>query len=265
MLAGHPRLFCPPELHLLMHATLRQRHDRLSSIHFGSGLPRTVMELLHVDAGHAGQRVADWLARDLSIPEVYRELQRLAQPRLVIDKSPSYAESPDTLRRIDEWFTSSYPIVLVRHPCAVIESYVRNRIGAIGQPGAAPDACDAWQQAEHHWVTTNHNLCQFLDAAPRPWHLVRYEELVTMPEPALRGLCASLGVDYDPAILTPYHGRRMIDGAGDPNLHEHDRVRADLADRWREVELPHALGDPTRRLAERFGYEIPSLARGVTS
>ena len=167
------------------------------------------------------QRVADWLARDLSIPEVYRELQLLALPRLVIDKSPSYAESPDTLRRIDEWFTSSYPIVLVRHPCAVIESYVRNRIGVIGPPGAAHDA---WQQAEHHWVTTNHNLCQFLDAAPRPWHLVRYEELVTTPERTLRALCVSLGVDYDPAVLTPYQGRRMIDGAGDPNLHEHDRI-----------------------------------------
>ncbi|WP_164018759.1 type I polyketide synthase [Pyxidicoccus trucidator] len=253
MLAGHPKLFCPPELHLLMFDSLRQRDAQLSTSHFGKGLPRALMELCAMDASRADAMVADWLERDLSIPDVYRELQRLARPRLFVDKSPSYAEDPATLRRVDEWFSSSYAVVLVRHPYSVMESYVRNRIGSMGRAsGEGP-----WDQAERHWLDVNSHLMDFLDEAPRPSHLLRYEDLMATPEPVLRGLCASLGVGYHPAVLTPYEGRRMIDGVGDPNLHEHDRVERELGDRWRQVRPPRPLRDATRRLAERLGYEIP--------
>lgn len=40
--------------------------------------------------------------------------------------------------------------------------------------------------------------------AMRPGHLVcRYEDLATNPEPILKTICAFLGIDYNPAMLTP--------------------------------------------------------------
>jgi phthiocerol/phenolphthiocerol synthesis type-I polyketide synthase E len=256
MLAGHPKLFCPPELHLLMYATLRERSQGLSTRHFGSGLPRALMELCRIDAARADRMVADWLSHEMTIPDVYRELQSLAWPRLVVDKSPSYAESPGTLRRIDDWFASSYPIVLARHPYSVMESYVRNRIGSMAEP-----ASDPWGQAERHWTTAYRNIFEFLDGAPRPCHILRYEELVAEPERTMRGVCSSLGIDYNRAVVTPYEGRRMMDGVGDPGLHEREGIDARLGEKWRGVRPPRALGDEARRLAERLGYDVRGTPR----
>jgi len=257
MLAGHPRLFCPPELHLLMFSTLRQRARQLESSHFGNGLPRALMELLDCDASRAQALVAEWLTRDLSTAETFAELQRLARPRLLVDKSPSYAEDLATLWRADEWFASSYSVVLVRHPYAVMESYVRNRIGAM----AASSSLEPWAQAEQHWLTHYRNIFAFLDASPRPMHLVRFEDLVDDPQATMRALCASLGIAFDPATLTPYHGARMIDGVGDPNFHEHEAIEASLGSAWRSVRPPRPLRSETRCLAERLGYAIDWEAR----
>lgn len=185
---------------------------------------------------------------------MYGALQDAARPRLVIDKSPSYAEQPATLRRMDAWFSSTYLLVLVRHPFAVMESYVRNRIGAM----ASERRGDAWEQAEHHWVSHYRAIARFLDDAPRPAHVIRYEDLVAAPEPALRAICASLGIGFDPAVLRPYEGprMRMLDGVGDPNLHEHSTIEAALGDAWRHARPPRPLGRDARALAERFGYEL---------
>jgi phthiocerol/phenolphthiocerol synthesis type-I polyketide synthase E len=252
MLAGHPGLFCPPELHLLMFHTLKERQASLSSSHFGRGLSRALMEIQNVDLAAAEATVRGWVERDLTIPDVYRELQAMTRPRLFVDKSPSYAEDIATLRRMDHWFSASYAIVLTRHPFAVMESYVRNRIGTM----ASTRYADPWEQAERHWLTHNQNVLRLFDEAPRPAHWVKYEDLVADPEASMRALCASLGIRFGREVLTPYQGRRMIDGVGDPNFHEHDAISPELGEVWRRVRPPRPLLPETRRLAERLGYEL---------
>jgi acyl transferase domain-containing protein len=255
MLAGHPDLFCPPELHLLMYGSLREREAGLPSPHFGKGLQRALMDLEGLDAAAADARVAALLTADTSIADTYRLLQGLARPRLLVDKSPSYAERIETLERALTTFGEPRLVVLVRHPYAVIESYARNRIGAMIR-GAAQDP---EAQGERHWVLCNRNLVTFLARTGHPAHRVRFEDLVADPDRSTRGVCAAIGVDHRPEVLAPYDGgARMIDGVGDPNLHEHDRIEPELGDAWRRIRLRSRLGAEARALAEELGYELPN-------
>jgi acyl transferase domain-containing protein/aryl carrier-like protein len=255
MLAGHPALFCPPELHLLMYRSLREREAGLPSPHFGKGLQRALMDLEGLDAPSADARVAALLDADLSVQDTYRLLQDLARPRLVVDKSPSYAERIATMERALTTFAEARLVVLVRHPYAVIESYVRNRIGSV----ARAQEQDPEAQAERHWVLCNRNILTFLARTGHPAHRVRFEDLVADPDRSMRAVCAALGVDRRPEVLVPYDGgARMIDGVGDPNLHEHDRIEPELGDAWRRIRLRNKLGPEARALAEELGYELPN-------
>lgn len=255
MLAGHHSLFCPPELHLLMYSSLRGREAGLPSPHFGKGLQRALMQLQNLDAPTADARVAALLAEDLSIPATYRLLQELAHPRLLVDKSPSYAERIETLERALATFAEARLLVLFRHPYAVIESYVRNRIGSMARASEQ----DPEAQAERHWALCYRNILAFLERTGHPAHRLRFEDLVAAPDASMRAVCAALGVDHRPEVLAPYDGgARMIDGVGDPNLHEHDRIEPELGEAWRRIRLRRRLGPEARALAEQLGYELPN-------
>ena len=267
MLAGHPRLFCPPELHLLAFTTLAHQRQELDRSFLHEGLQRALMELRHCDAAESSALLETWIAENLSSQEVYTRLQKMAAPRLLVDKSPSYAWSMDVLRRAEELFTDARYLCLVRHPYAAIESYARNRMHKLID--AADD--DPFLVAEQTWVQTNQNMLDFLQQVdPQRQHIVRYEDLVHQPEETAGGICAFLGIPPDPAVLRPYEGERMTDGIhsqslsiGDPNFLSHDRIETGLGDAWKKITLPRPLGTAATRLAAQFRYPLPEPAPSV--
>ena len=264
MLAGHPQLFCPPELHLLPFETLAQQRRELGDSYLHEGLQRALMDLKGCDAVQSKALYEAWITENLSSQDVYGRLLRMAAPRLLMDKSPGYTASADTLRRAEALFPDARYLCLVRHPYAVIESIVRNRMHKL--VGAVDD--DPFAAAEQAWAQGNRNMLDFLGQVDtQRQHLVRYEDLVRQPEATADGICAFLGISYDPAVLRPYEGARMTDGVhgqslsiGDPNFLNHDHIEAGLGDAWRQVTLPHPLGAAARRLAAEFGYPLPGLA-----
>ena len=252
MLAGHPALFCPPELHLLMHHSLARRRAALPSEHFGRGLRRALQELLDDDA-----EADRWLARldEAPMAEVYAGLQRLAQESgmTLVDKSPSYAASVDTLCRAEEIFEAPRYVFLTRHPHAVMESYVRNRMAAMAGPDRA--GRDPWVAAEHHWTTHNHNVLALLERVPdRRQARVAFEELVRRPRAVMERLCAFLRVPFHEATLDPYGGGRMTDGPGDPAFHERRGIDAGLADE--AARPPRPLCAASKDVARLLGYDV---------
>ncbi|MBI1320606.1 MAG: SDR family NAD(P)-dependent oxidoreductase [Candidatus Hydrogenedens sp.] len=261
MLAGHPDLFCPPELHLLQFDTMQEREAKLGTSYLAEGLQRAFMELEGLDAEAAEAVVRDYTERDATTQEVYLRLQQAAHPRLLADKSPSYASAMDTLLRAEALFDKPLYIHLSRHPYAMIESFVRNRFDRFVYEGSG----DALTQGEDVWAVTNCNAIDFFkDIDKDRGHWVRYEDVVGNPEKAMRGVCKFLSLPYSEGMIHPYDPGRMTDGVhkqsfaiGDPNFLQHKRIDPALGQTWRSIRLGRRLNGFTRRIAGELGYELP--------
>lgn len=262
MLAGHPSLFSPPELHLLPFNTMREREEQLNLSHLGEGLQKALMEIHNLDAAASQGLVRDMEQQNLSIKQVYQRLQENIAPRLLVDKSPSYAVNRAILERGEAIFANSKYIHLVRHPYPVIESFVRMRMQKMAGLGDE----NPYQVAEQIWTKSNQNILDFLtQIEPERYHQIRYEELVKEPSATLSQLCNFLNVDFESALLQPYEGDRMTEGVyqsslsiSDPNFLKHNSVDASLGDKWKSIQLPHRLGEETRQIANQFNYELPN-------
>ncbi|HIK43743.1 MAG TPA: alpha/beta fold hydrolase, partial [Leptolyngbyaceae cyanobacterium M65_K2018_010] len=268
MLAGHPDLFCPPELHLLPFNTLEAQQTALGSSYLQEGLQRALMELLHLDADQAEALLSEWSQHHLTMPEVYDKLQQSAAPRRLVDKSPTYSLSLATLERAEQIFEGAKYIHLVRHPYAVIDSFVRNRMHKIFDLQTP----DPYPLAELVWQTCNQNIETFLQGVDSSRYLVlRYEDLVSDPETEMGRVCHFLELPFDPAVLSPYEGRRMTDGVraqslavDDPNFRQRDRIEANLATVWQSIQLPRPLTPTSQAIARQFDYSLPQEAQSWT-
>ncbi len=258
MLAGHPALFAPPELHLLW---LEQMAEFPYLEYLGEGLQRTLMALHGLDAGASQAMIDPWVAEERPIQEIYRLLQAAAAPRCLVDKSPTYGEHLHVLQRIEQLFDQPRYIHLVRHPYAVIDSYVRNRMDRIGGDRGQ----DAFAVAEAVWRTANDNIQTVLAAIDSSRQCtLRYEDLLRDPVLEMHRVANFLAVPYLDALVQPYNGERMTDGVyadsmplGDMNFAGRGQLRPEMADAWRAVRLPRALQTETVEMAQALGYELP--------
>lgn len=248
MLAGHPDLFAPPELHLLGFADMGERREALAGTHLDEGLIRALMELEGLSAEKARNEADELAERRTPIEDVYRRLTERSG-RTLIDKSPTYAADPKALSRALELFPEARFIHLMRHPAAVSESFVRMRLHRLlGVSDEKPA-----RLAERIWRESNLNVRALPTARV---HRLEYESLVTSPESEMRRLCRFLEVPFSEAVLKPYEGDRMTEGLserslpiGDVNFDKHDRIDPELA------EVPDvSLSEETRKVMAELGY-----------
>jgi amino acid adenylation domain-containing protein len=266
MLAGHPRLFAPPELELLSFKTLSERREAFSGrdSFWQEGALRAVMELCRCDAGHARQVMAAWEVQGWTTQHCYRQMQEWLGERLLVDKTPSYALDEAVLRRVEEEFEGPLYIHLLRHPCGMIHSFEEVKLDQVFFRCDHPFT--RARLAELIWVVSHQNILAFLDEVPAGRHCrVRFEDLVRQPEMELRPLCRFLGLPFEPAVADPYREpeRRMTDGLytesrmlGDVKFHQHRGVDPAVATRWVGRCSEQSLGLPTRSLAATLGYDV---------
>lgn len=263
MLAGHPQLFSPPELHLLGFQAIQdrerglglcrseacQKHGKCDQRH---GLQRALMELQQIDAVGSRKLIDAMLERNEPIIGVYNLLFQLAAPRRLVDKTPTYAARHENLTRAEHLFPGAHYIYLYRHPYAVIESLLRN--------GFEPSL----DKAESVWSVANGNALKFLETvSPARQTRIAYEQLVIEPERTMRFLCADLHIDFNAAVLNPYDGVRMTDGIrsgalppDDANFRNHSIIDRNLAHAGSGLDLSQVVQDDTLRIAGALGYEI---------
>jgi hypothetical protein len=268
MLGGHPQLFAPPELQLLNFRTLGEREAAFSSERDNfwlQGTVRALMELRSFDVGQAEALMADYVGRDLTTLEFFRQIQEFAGERVVVDKTPCYALDPHTLRRLEQDFQEARYIHLVRHPCATISSFEEARLHVFFPTFFSKQPCFTPRQlAELIWVISNQNILAFLSEVPQHRrHCIRFEELVSNPSGVTRSVAAFLGIPFDAEMLEPYREKksRMTDPIrplarmlGDVKFHEHGGIEAEAASRWRDSGQTLRLGEVTWELAESLGY-----------
>jgi thioester reductase-like protein len=261
MLAGHPRLFAPPELHLLAHEDMAAWHRALAPRMMHLGLLQALLGL-GLDPAVANAKLDAWVETATPTALVHAQLQALAGSRRLIDKSPGHALDPHALARAEALFDTPRYVILTRHPYAAIESFVRLRMSQLFDAGAL----DPQLVAEAVWERSYANLDAFASViGPGRCHRLSFEQLVAEPEPTLTQLCEFLGIEFDPAMLAPHDGNRMVDGVrraigfiGDPNFASRSRIEAKLGDAWKDVRLPWRLAPETAALARKLGYETPA-------
>lgn len=262
MLAGHPGLFSPPELNLAIFSSLREWDKALGPCTSGlcrnhgcdqrEGLHRAFMDLKSVDAAGSKQTIDEMLERNASIMEVYDSLIRTALPRCLVDKSPLYSMRFENLLKIASLFPRARYIYLHRHPCAVIDSLLRNNF----EPSHV--------KAEAAWREANGNIQSFLEAVdPGRQFIVSFEDLVSAPEPVMQRMCVFLGLSLHRSMLTPYEGDRMTDGVrpgvnppGDGNFLTHKTIDQRLGSIWREIIFDQPMEEETNRMSAALGYDL---------
>ena len=112
---------------------------------------------------------------------------------------------------------------------------------AMGWAGDMWHAGDGWLHAEHMWDEMS------LTIPDDRRHELRYEDLVTSPEPTLRALTAFLGVDFSPAMFDY------------PEVSDYPAPDPARLDQWRhkldasEIRLAEARLGP---MLEARGYEL---------
>jgi LPS sulfotransferase NodH len=274
MLGGHPRLFAPPELHLLPFSTLRERASAYSGAdsYWMEGTTRAVMELRGCDAPEAEAVVKGLEEAGRTTQDLYALLQEWIGDRLLVDKTPTYAFDLATLQQAEREFEEPLYVHLLRHPLGMIRSFEEARIDQILPalvPGLrpGPPPFGVRQLAELVWLLAHRNALRFLqDLPPERQHVLRFEDLVRAPRAAMQALCGFIGVEFDEAMLEPYRDRRgrMTDGVhdvsrmlGDIKFHQHRGIDAGVAERWRESPGGHPLGEPTLEMVACLGYEYP--------
>lgn len=264
MLAGHSALFAPPELELLSFDTLAERRAALAGKYgfWLEGTIRAVMELKGCGMEEARELMEECEARNLSVPEFYRLMQEWVGGRRLVDKTPSYALDKDVLRRAENCFDDALYIHLLRHPFGMIRSFEEAKLEQVFFRYEHPFS--RRELAELIWLVSQQNIGEFLTEVPaRRQYQLRFEELVSRPVEALEGLCDFLGLEFQAEMAEPYlrKEQKMTDGIhplsqmlGDVKFHQHTRVDAGVAERWKGSAANDPLGEMTWAVAEVLGY-----------
>ena len=267
MLAGHPKLFAAAELQLLGFHDMVERRDAYQGKFalWLEGAVRALMELKGCDADQAKAILEEYEEEGLTTREVYAEFQDLLGDRLLVDKSPSYALDPASLRKADREFEDAVFVHLVRHPYAMIQSFVKYRLDQVMY--LRDHEFDARRLAELIWLVSHRNIIDFLDTVPQERQCrIVFEDMVCEPEPAMRGFCERVGIGYDEALVNPYADieKKMVDGIykesapmGDTKLLKRKAIDPSAADAWKGVLNDNFISDLTWELAQALGYEKP--------
>jgi hypothetical protein len=227
MLDAHPALTIPPETHFLAPLIQASGHLRFNA----DTAARLIVEGRHRRWADFGLDPDELLARlraipDFNTPDALRVFYRLyaekqGKPRWG-DKTPDYVRK---MTKIQLALPEARFIHLIRdgrdaglsHNARIVSRGVR-------EPLPAADLAHRWVVRIEKAREVAARLTGYLE--------LRYEDLVTDPEPALRKACELIELDYDPTMLD-YHRhaeKRLQEMAG---------------------ELPAVAGRPAREAGER--------------
>lgn len=180
----------------------------------------------------------------------YGELfSRFAQQRGATrwgDKTPMHTWHIPLLARV---FPAASFVATVRHPGAVAAS-LQKRFGY------------ARSSTVRHWVTWNTELVYQGSRLGERFTVLRYEDLVSDPEPVLRELVARLGEPWQDQLLSFHevHQRRGTARTVEGQTRSDQPIDASRAARWTD-ELDRESRRKLQRsqpLAELLGYDLAS-------
>jgi hypothetical protein len=275
LLGQHSRIVAPGELWLMCHpdyASWRLQRPRAME---------SVLEYFRLIGKPLSAPAIDSRCASLTTPETVRwMLGHLEGGRMMVDKTPAYANDLDFLQRSLE--LSPFFIWLIRHPLAVIDSHLRLRQARRHQSGfgallhVVRDHAEELvgrgvrkisRDRENKWVMQHTNIQRFLDRLPaRQKAVVHFEDLVATPEHVMSGLCQSLGLDVEPGVTrTPARTNDMPPGLGDPTFGQRNHIDRETAFDWQHRWSGTVLGECTRNLMRQIGVREPAASEDTVA
>jgi hypothetical protein len=214
ILNAHPDLHAPHELHV-----------RRLRVQFDTALAAKAMDAL-------GHNQAD-LEHLLWDRVLHRELVRSGK-RYIVDKTPANAFAH---QRIATCWPDARFVFLLRHPASIATSWHE----------ASPDKRTPEEAAL--------DALRYMKAVQKarsalPGLTVRYEDLSAEPERVTREICAFLGLEWDPGMLSYGEQRVLEKGLGDWR----DKIRTGTVQPARELPSPDEIPDPLKPISRTWGY-----------
>ncbi len=265
MLAGNKKLFSPPELDLLSFNTLQEREEAFSQDGLEIWLEATVRaikELKNTDVQEAKKIMAGFVSQNLSVKQFYYELQQWMGDKILVDKSPTYPFDPEILKRAEQDFESPKYIHLLRHPYAMIYSFIEAKLDK--NFFRYKHDFTRRELGELIYIISHQNINRFLQNIPAERQFrMKFEEMVVNPYEEMIRLCHFLEIDFDPDMLNPYQGDKMTDGVtgnsqmvGDFKFYLRKNIDTGVTDRWRKNHKQDFLSDTGWELAKNFNYPV---------
>ncbi|MBO1335625.1 sulfotransferase [Streptomyces sp. VRA16 Mangrove soil] len=217
LMNAHSRLHSPHELHI-----------RRLEVGYGSKLSEKAMDALDLSRGDLEHLLWDRV--------MHRELVKSGKDFLV-EKTPSNAF---VHRRIRDCWPDARFVFLLRHPVSIARSWHEGDPDKRTYEEACADAL--------RYMKAVDNARKHLTGG----HTVRYEELTADPEGKLRGICAFLGIDFEPSMLD--YGKRdetqIHKGLGDWR----DKIRTGTVQKGRELPKDDEIPEILKPMCKAWGY-----------
>ncbi len=253
MLAGHSKLFAPPELRML-------GQDSLVGGSLPNGnIPFSSQNFLRAVEQAGGEGSAD--LSNMSVADAYLHLQKLIGDRTLVDKTPHYAVDPAIMDRAEQMFDKPLYIWLTRNPGGVAESFRQLPdtffwTHAVLQLGLTPA-----KVGELTWSLCHENILKFTRTIPGDRvHELCYEDLTFNPAETMEGICDFLGIELEPGMLTPFDGDpdRMtaFGGGGDLRFNTRTHFDVNMIDAWRDHIDASTFEPETIALATSLGFDL---------
>lgn len=263
ILAGHPDLFVPPELRLMLFKNMQEWKRALSGPYsiFQDGLIGAVMSAMAYDSMQATDWVDEQVRKNVSVPEVYRALCKAVSPRILIDKTPYYALFPDVLNYIEDAFYEPGYLHLIRNPAAMVESFTKNHMDQLWM---YDHSYKGPELAQLVWYQSNQTIIKHLSKiGGTRSHTVFFEDLVQKPHHTTKRICRFLGLNFKPKMMNVYDHdeNRMTDSPqkksymiGDRKFFQHKKINAKIAGSGFYLPDNQMLSPVVRDVALFFGY-----------
>ncbi len=247
MLGCHPQAFGLAEVNLFAGDTVGDLHELYRTRQrLASGLLRSLSEIAFSEqTEEAIEAARRWLLANasLSTAELFRTMQEWVGDKVLIDKSPLHAFTPDALRRMEKQVPEARYLHLTRHPGDTIQSVlqlqrkardtVRERVGNL--PARQQNRVDE-NAPNQFWLEPHLQILEHLEAVPVEQQMrLRGEDLLSDPTNYLRQTAEWLGIRTDDeavaAMLHPEnspfakYGPQNARFGNDPNFMESPHLR----------------------------------------
>lgn len=152
------------------------------------------------------ERLATWL--DAQTAPSPGDVARFIWTELPDDAEGKHAFiKENNIHRMLAFLINTFPdakfVYQVRDPRDFLVSALKRRVGPLGNKfGSVREAVNVWREDNLG------GLNAYTLLGPEKVHLVRYEDLISAPEPVLRGLCDFAGLPFAPEMLDFHKSER---------------------------------------------------------